>query len=80
MLKTHQKVKEMFSIMKRIIAVMCVWALLLTVGVSVAFARRGERHFKGNCQHAACHCTEFWAEAGTSRCYYCGHMDFMHRK
>ena len=64
---------------RRIFICVCVLALLLTI-VGVAFARKGVNHFKGNCQHAGCHCTEFWAEAGTSKCYYCGHMDFMHRR
>ena len=66
--------------MKRIIAVVCVLALFVAVcGVALA-KEKGHYHFKGKCHHAACHCTEFLAEAGTSICYYCGHMDYMHKK
>ena len=65
-------------IKRSVFTALCVLALLLTV-CGVSFARKGERHFKGNCKHAACHCTEFLAEAGTSKCYYCGHMDYMHK-
>lgn len=65
---------------RRFVIVLCSLTLLAIAG-GFAFAKgKGNYHFRGNCQHAACHCTEFWAEAGTSKCYYCGHYDYVHKK
>lgn len=59
---------------------LCFLLIFVAVG-GIAFAKgKGNYHFKGNCIHAGCHCTEFWAEAGTSKCYYCGHFDYLHKK
>ena len=65
-------------VLRAIIGV-CILASVVMAG-GLAFANKGHYHFKGNCQHAACHCTEFWAKAGTSICYYCDHMDYMHKR
>ena len=59
---------------------LCALALLVAAG-GFAFAKqKGTYHFKGRCENQGCHCTEFWAEYGTSKCYYCGHYDYRHKK
>lgn len=66
---------------KRMVTIgLCALALFVAAGGFTFAGQKGSQHYKAKCTSASCHCSEFWSEIGTSKCYYCGHYDYMHKR